>query len=79
MLTFFYCTGLSLGSLVGGVLFQSIGGANTFLAFAIMSWVGFILHVVAQYFVQKKQPAEWQQQQEEVKGLFLFHSDFSAG
>ncbi|XP_059489344.1 major facilitator superfamily domain-containing protein 6-A isoform X2 [Neocloeon triangulifer] len=61
--------GVSLGSLIGGLMFQKIGGANTFLAFSIMSWVLFCLHVVVQFFMQRATPNEWQQQQEEVKEL----------
>ncbi|KAJ9601320.1 hypothetical protein L9F63_000542 [Diploptera punctata] len=40
--------GVSLGSLLGGVLYDTYGGAQTFLAVGVASFIAFLLHVLVQ-------------------------------
>ncbi|XP_065348789.1 major facilitator superfamily domain-containing protein 6-A isoform X1 [Cloeon dipterum] len=62
--------GVSMGSLIGGILFNDIGGANTFLAYSIATFVLFCLHVAVQPLMRRSNAADWQPQ-EEVKEYAL--------
>ncbi|GLH07933.1 uncharacterized protein GBIM_13312 [Gryllus bimaculatus] len=46
--------GVSLGSLLGGVLFDSYGGHTTFLVYGLGSLVMFVLHIIVQYYLSSK-------------------------
>nr|CAD7403617.1 unnamed protein product [Timema poppensis] len=45
--------GMSLGSLLGGVLYNLYGGGKAFLIYAITSLILFLAHVLVQYFLSK--------------------------
>nr|CAD7444310.1 unnamed protein product [Timema bartmani] len=45
--------GMSLGSLLGGVLYNMYGGGRAFLIYAITSLILFLAHVLVQYFLSK--------------------------
>ncbi|RVE46702.1 hypothetical protein evm_008665 [Chilo suppressalis] len=45
--------GTSLGSFIGGRLYESYGGRNTFQWFGIGSLVFCVIHIVAQYFIRR--------------------------
>lgn len=42
-----------MGSLVGGILFQSVGGGHTFEIFGIAAFIAFVVHVCLQMFLQR--------------------------
>ncbi|XP_046996943.1 major facilitator superfamily domain-containing protein 6 isoform X1 [Schistocerca americana] len=46
--------GVSIGSLIGGVLIDQYGGADTFLIFGIGSLICFVLHVIVQFWLGGK-------------------------
>lgn len=46
--------GVSLGSLIGGRLYQSYGGWKTFEWFGIASFLFCILHIIAQHVIKDK-------------------------
>jgi heme exporter protein D len=60
--------GVSLGSLFGGLLYASVGGACTFFWFAVMSSVVFVLHVIVQYVLSKRHGVADVAFQQETKG-----------
>ncbi|XP_073838628.1 sugar baby transporter isoform X1 [Musca autumnalis] len=45
--------GVSLGSLIAGYLFDSIGGGHTFEIFGVAAFVAFIVHVCLQMYLQR--------------------------
>lgn len=46
--------GVSIGSLIGGVLIDQYGGADTFLIFGIGALICFVLHVIIQFRLGEK-------------------------
>lgn len=47
--------GVSVGSLVGGILMSKYGGSTTFLVFGVGSLLMFLLHVMAQIFLSRSE------------------------
>lgn len=46
--------GVSLGSLIGGRLYEAYGGWKTFQLFGMASLVFCVLHIIAQYVIKGK-------------------------
>lgn len=45
--------GVSIGSFVGGLLFESIGGSETFRIYGIVALVACLIHIIVQLLLQK--------------------------
>lgn len=45
--------GVSVGSFIAGVLFDSIGGGHTFEIFGVAAFIAFIVHVCLQMYLQR--------------------------
>ncbi|XP_055382593.1 major facilitator superfamily domain-containing protein 6 isoform X2 [Condylostylus longicornis] len=43
--------GVSIGSFIGGLLFNAVGGSITFLIYGVCAFIVFLMHVGVQYFI----------------------------
>lgn len=50
--------GVSMGSQIGGQLFDGVGARTTFEIFGIAAFIVFIIHVCVQFYLQRNGPAE---------------------
>lgn len=51
--------GVSCGSLIGGYMFNSIGGSKTFRIFGVCSLVLFLIHVMVQKCLNKSEKGKF--------------------